>query len=153
MQTDKERVDALTTAAIEPLNAEIARLRAENQAKAAGLLVPGEWVCDTCGFRLHKMTLRASDGAVGVSTEDVRDICNNDGTALRPVTWREEAEEARRIAMQQMDACRAAEHRAEAAESRVTKLRQWMAEYPQDKYTGAWWLSEFDRICQEQASR
>ena len=28
----------------------------------------------------------------------------------------------------------------------LATLRKWMAEYPNDKYTGAWWLAELDRI-------
>jgi hypothetical protein len=32
------------------------------------------------------------------------------------------------------------------AEQRV--LRSWMNEYPSDKYTGTWWLAEWDRLIQ-----
>lgn len=28
----------------------------------------------------------------------------------------------------------------------LSRLRAWMAEYPNDKYTGTWWLAELDRI-------
>ena len=31
----------------------------------------------------------------------------------------------------------------------IATLRAWMAEYPNDKYTGAWWLAEFDRITRD----
>jgi hypothetical protein len=31
-------------------------------------------------------------------------------------------------------------------DAQASTLRAWMAEYPNDKYTGAWWLAEFDRI-------
>ena len=35
----------------------------------------------------------------------------------------------------------------------ISTLRAWMAEYPNDKYTGAWWLAEFDRMtAQEKTS-
>lgn len=37
-------------------------------------------------------------------------------------------------------------HRALAAEQVIAQLRAWMAEYPDDKYTGTWWLAELDRI-------
>jgi hypothetical protein len=37
--------------------------------------------------------------------------------------------------------------RIAALEVQAATLRAWMAEYHNDKYTGAWWLAEFDRIC------
>jgi hypothetical protein len=51
---------------------------------------------------LTKAILRASDGAVGMDTREVQDICPNDGTTLRRVTWQEEAADANRVAMEQM---------------------------------------------------
>ena len=37
-------------------------------------------------------------------------------------------------------------------QGQITMLRTWMAEYPHDKYTGAWWLAEFDRIVAQEAA-
>ena len=34
----------------------------------------------------------------------------------------------------------------EAGNRQIATLRAWMAEYQNDKYTGTWWLAEFDRI-------
>jgi hypothetical protein len=79
----------------------------------AAARVPGAWVCDTCGFRLQKMILRACDGAVGVSRDAVTDICQNDGTSLRPLTWKEDAESS--VGIEYMK-------RAEAAEARIVEL-------------------------------
>lgn len=44
----------------------------------------GEWKCPKCRFHLSKRLLRASDGAVGINTEEVREVCPNDGATLIP---------------------------------------------------------------------
>jgi hypothetical protein len=36
--------------------------------------------------------------------------------------------------------------RVRELEAQLATLRAWMGEYPNDKYTGAWWLSELARI-------
>lgn len=63
---------------------------------------PGRWVCPTCGFQLTKAILRPSDGAVGVDASPVEDICQNDGSSLRQVTWKEDAEDANRVGLESM---------------------------------------------------
>lgn len=67
---------------------------------------------------------------------------------LREERARRERAEAERDAAVKMGADGLARyrHRAEQAEAVVVTLREWMAEYPGDKYTGAWWLAELDRI-------
>lgn len=40
------------------------------------------WMCPICNFVLHKMRLRASDGAVARNNEMKREVCPNDGVAL-----------------------------------------------------------------------
>jgi len=63
---------------------------------------PGRWICPTCGFSLTRAILRASDGAVGVDTNPLFNICTNDGASLRQVTWKEDAEDANRVGLEQM---------------------------------------------------
>lgn len=92
-------------------------LREENERLQRAARVPGAWVCDTCGFRLQKMKLRANDMAVGVDSSDVQDICPNDGTSMRALTWKEDAEASDRVGIEQMK-------RADAAESAAQTLRE-----------------------------
>jgi chromosome segregation ATPase len=57
--------------------------------------------------------------------------------------------QAERIAALERDAeqcIHPAEGEAVRLREQIATLRRWMAEYPNDKYTGAWWLAEFDRI-------
>lgn len=56
------------------------------------LAVPGEWICDKCGFVLSTRTLNAHSGAVGVRAIVETEPCPNDGTPLRSMTWKELAE-------------------------------------------------------------
>jgi protein gp37 len=44
------------------------------------------WKCPNCRFILQKCFLRASDGAVGINSERVREVCPNDGATLRPLS-------------------------------------------------------------------
>ena len=48
------------------------------------------WKCPKCGFVLHKMFLRASDGAVGIDLSTAREVCPNDGTTLLPMEEQQE---------------------------------------------------------------
>jgi hypothetical protein len=63
--------------------------------------VPGDWVCPECNYRLHQRILRASDGAVGVSDKE-GETCPNDGYVLNRLTWRQDAEDANRVALDLM---------------------------------------------------
>lgn len=58
--------------------------------------VPGELVCPTCSFRLHKRLLSAVDFSVSVDSSPVTEHCPNDGAEMRPLTWKESDEEANR---------------------------------------------------------
>lgn len=68
--------------------------------KAEQFTDDGQWICETCGFRLTRAILRAFDGAVGMDRKEVEDICPNDGTSLRRLTWREDAENANRVGLE-----------------------------------------------------
>lgn len=63
--------------------------------------VPGDWVCPECNYRLHSRILHAATGAVGVSKEEAQ-TCPNDGFILRRLTWRQDAEDANRVALDLM---------------------------------------------------
>jgi hypothetical protein len=47
-------------------------------------LIPGDWQCPKCVFRLHKAKLFAGDGTVAVDRATVREVCPNDGATLEP---------------------------------------------------------------------
>lgn len=94
------------------------RDEAQGQLDDALLDGPGDrWVCRTCGFMLTKAILRASDGAVGMDTREVHDVCPNDGFSLRRVTWKEEAADANRVGLEQMK-------RADELETALVAARQ-----------------------------
>lgn len=62
------------------------------------LYVPGEWVCPTCQFRLSQRILYAQSGDVGINRAEPKP-CPNDGTAMRKVTWKQEAEVANKFGL------------------------------------------------------
>lgn len=102
--------------------------------------VPGAWVCNTCGFRLQKMKIRAADMAVGVDNAVVEDICPNDGTSMRALTWKEDAEASDRVGREYMaraDAADALLRQVVIAwasdedgemEDAIETLRKWLGE-------------------------
>jgi hypothetical protein len=83
------------------------------EALQAQLYEPNVWVCATCGFEVQKMFLRAADGAVGLDSREVQDICPNDGTSLSRRTWQQACGEAVKNAVRFMD-------EAEALRAKVT---------------------------------
>ena len=85
--------------------------------------VPDQWKCETCGFVLTKAILRASDGAVGMDTREIHDICPNDGTSLRRVTWREDAENANRVGLEMFKRAEEATTKLSALTSALEPLR------------------------------
>ena len=74
----------------------------------------GAWICETCGFVALKMLLRATDGAVGIDSCEVQDVCPNDGTSLRRKTWKEDAIDSDRVGREQMQRASEAEAKVEA---------------------------------------
>ena len=68
-------------------------------------------------------------GGVGMSDQTTNDL---------PIGGR-----ALSICCAEREALRA---RVRELEARLATLRAWMGEYPDDKYSGAWWLSELARI-------
>ena len=45
---------------------------------------PGDWVCSTCGFVMHKVLLSMATGGAYVDDRLTREACPNDGTLLVP---------------------------------------------------------------------
>lgn len=65
---------------------------------------PGEWLCDTCDFRLHKRILAMDVGDVLVDDRSVNEPCPNGcGDTLAPVTWKAEALEYEKKAEKLID--------------------------------------------------
>lgn len=82
---------------IEARASESYRLIHEAVAEVAKLqqlvYMPGDWVCDTCGFTQHSRTLHASTGDVSAPRFEEVQICpNKDGQPMRRVTWKEGSE-------------------------------------------------------------
>ena len=67
----------------------IAELRKTALDARAALLIPGVQRCVTCGFELHKLSMRASDGAIGVQTAATVPLekCPNGHELLAEVTY------------------------------------------------------------------
>ncbi len=62
--------------------------------------IPGEWFCPKCFYRFHQRTLNAHTLQVGISSSHSEpDPCPNDGESLQPLSWRQDAEEANRAAL------------------------------------------------------
>lgn len=51
--------------------------------------MPGAWICDKCQFILQKSIMSAKTGNVYANNEPFNEKCPNDGTLMRPYTWRE----------------------------------------------------------------
>lgn len=85
--------------------------------------VPGVWICPTCGFTLQKSYLHALDGTVSVDTRPVEEICQNDGASLRPQTWEQEANEARKVAMDALEREHALTRERDEARLAISVLR------------------------------
>jgi len=72
---------------------EVVSLRDERDALRGALMIPGEQRCVTCGFELHKLVVRAADGAIGVNAATPLEECPNGCGYLVGVTyeqgWRE----------------------------------------------------------------
>lgn len=54
--------------------------------------MPGDWVCDKCGFEQHNRTLHARDGQVSAPRLEEIQTCPNDGQPMRRMTWKEGCE-------------------------------------------------------------
>lgn len=77
----------------------------------------GVYLCDKCGFELTRMLMRASDGAVAVDNKPYDEPCPNDGTRMRPLTWKEDAERSNRVGLEQM-------RRADKLQDLITSIQQ-----------------------------
>jgi len=62
------------------------------------IYIPGDWICPTCNYRKHQRLLHAQSGLIGVSLA-TPDPCPNDGTPLQRLTWKQDAEDANRVAL------------------------------------------------------
>lgn len=51
--------------------------------------MPGAWRCPKCNFTLQKSVLHVADGGISANTEPFNNVCPNDGTLMKPLTWRE----------------------------------------------------------------
>jgi hypothetical protein len=71
---------------------EVARRMRMVEDKAVAGHVPGNWVCESCGFVLHKRFLAAQTGQVGTDDRSKIELCPNDNTLMRRQTWREYAD-------------------------------------------------------------
>lgn len=117
-----------------PVEADLATARAAQQqaererdeAKSDG--PPGRWICQTCGFQVTKAFLRAHDGAVGIDARPVEDVCPNDGTSLRRIIWKEDAADANRVGMEQMQRADTAERALAEAEIEIARLEALLKE-------------------------
>ncbi len=67
--------------------------------QGALVYVPGDWVCTKCSCRLHSRVLFAQTGAVGVNAAATAETCPNGCAEMQPLTWKQDAEEANRAAL------------------------------------------------------
>jgi hypothetical protein len=79
--------------------------------------VPGDWFCPTCGYRQHQRILYAQSGDVGINRAEP-DPCPNDGTPMQRLTWKQDAEDANRAALDLIKQVRRLEERLYELEPR-----------------------------------
>ena len=63
----------------------------------AEIYVPGDWICPTCGFIESRRMLSALDGTVCVNLTSPELPCRNDGTFLERLTWKQHADNLRKM--------------------------------------------------------
>lgn len=72
------------------------------EADSSLVYVPGDWYCPMCGFRVHKRILNPVNLAIGIDTSEVAEACPNDGEQLQPLTWKQDCEDANKVALNLM---------------------------------------------------
>jgi len=96
--------------------AQTERLKEAEEAIADGKkpdLVPGVVHCARCNFRLNRVTLYMGNGAIGQGGSETEQ-CPNGCGPMWPVTWKQEAEDAYKIAESQAARAKAAEDQLDA---------------------------------------
>ena len=96
--------------------AQTERLKEAEEAIADGKkpdLVPGVVHCARCNFRLTRVTLYMGNGAIGPGGSETEQ-CPNGCGPMWPVTWKQEAEDAYKIAESQAARAKAAEDQLDA---------------------------------------
>jgi hypothetical protein len=86
------------------------------------LFIPGEQGCERCDYSVSKLTLRSSDGAVGVNVDAPLETCPNGCGPLVYVTWETGMKQMSKVAESQMKRAEAAEAGKREAEERARQL-------------------------------
>lgn len=108
------------------------------QARESRNLVPGAMACARCKFRLQRMVMNASTGAVGAQDSSEPECCPNGCGPLWPVTWEQEAHELGQRLEHFFDRAVAAE--AALAELVALKdLKDDIERWVRDESTGQQW--------------
>lgn len=51
-------------------------------------VMPGAWTCEKCGFVLQKNVIVTRAGKIYADPSPLNEVCPNDGTLMKPLTWR-----------------------------------------------------------------
>ncbi len=82
----------------------------QNNAAVFADIIPGSWSCDKCGFTLQKSILNASTGGISANIEPFNEHCPNDGTLMKPTTYKGAYSDMVKVCHQQINrACEAEE--------------------------------------------
>jgi ribosomal protein L37AE/L43A len=92
--------DSIVQRTLEAVIVEQTRVRDRMAELELKQCVPGAWVCPKCAFECHKAVINPQSGAVGIDTREHYEICPNDMTAMKRLTWKEHAEGLARVAEQ-----------------------------------------------------
>jgi hypothetical protein len=73
------------------------------EKEVAGGEMPGDWVCEKCDFTYHKRVVAPS--GIFAQTEPFNMICPNDGTLMKPMTYKHATEALMVMMKTQTSAC------------------------------------------------
>lgn len=113
----------------------------EHDFDGHGGCAPG---CRQCRIEEQAATIARLEGELRDVTLE-RDLNEEHYDEWKTAT-QQQIDEFEKLFVPAVERLQQAEAERDALKARVAKLREWMAEYPNDRYTGAWWLAEFDRI-------
>lgn len=109
-----------------------------NTIQMGGDVMPGCWSCQKCGFVLQKSILHAGSGSISANNEPFNEPCPNDGTLMRPLTYRQAFEDIAKT-------CEGQIKRAVAAEEAHNKVTAMVARFlvPHRTRLSESWLEGF----------
>lgn len=90
--------------------------------------IKGQWKCLKCSFVLSKNILSMRDGNIYANAEPFNQICPNDGTAMKPLTYKDSYLDICKCCEQQVERAVKAEQELATLQSQNTQLKEALME-------------------------